>query len=68
MQHPSLNEEVKSQAVRLLDVFVLGPGMLYAASVIPDKHLYTKAFLAITGITTMTYNWRNWQRIQKAVR
>tara|TARA_Y100000004_G_C8821544_1_gene372127 strand:+ start:462 stop:659 length:198 start_codon:yes stop_codon:yes gene_type:complete len=52
---------MKSQFVRLVDVFILGPGMLYSAALIPEKHRYARGFLALTGAATIAYNWRNWQ-------
>jgi len=61
-----LNTEIKAQGVRLLDVFVLGPGMVYAATLIPDEHKLTRVFLCGTGVATILYNWRNYKRIAKA--
>ena len=53
----------KSQAVRLLDVFVLGPGMIYASKFKgpPD---WIRFALLVTGIATIIYNGRNYLRIK----
>ncbi len=53
---------MKPQAVRLLDVFVLGPGMIYSAALIPERHRYARGFLVLTGMATIAYNWKNWQK------
>ena len=52
---------MKPQAVRLLDVFVLGPGMIWSASLIPGRHRYARGFLVLTGVATIAYNWQNWK-------
>jgi hypothetical protein len=59
-----LNQVVKTQQIRMLDVWALGPLMLYAAGLIPKKHGLTKAALAVTGIATIAFNWHNYQRIR----
>ena len=60
-----MKREIKTQGIRLLDVFVLGPGMVYAATLIPGKHNWTRVFLGGTGVATIIYNWRNYRRICK---
>mgnify|MGYP001564135191 CR=1 FL=1 len=50
---------MKSQQVRLIDVFAIGPGLIYAAS----KNRLTKIeknFLLVTGIATILYNLKNY--------
>ena len=55
----------KSQWVRLLDVFVLGPFMIwYALATAGDEGLPTGSALALLvgGILTIIYNGLNWSR------
>jgi len=52
---------MKSQDVRLLDVFVLGPFMLYAALKPARMTGLERAALAIAGVATVLYNWQNYQ-------
>ncbi len=51
---------LKSQTVRLLDVFVFGPVMLGAAAKVPDEHKVLKAGTAAIGIGTILYNGVNY--------
>ena len=60
-----LQREVKSQPVSLLDVFVLGPLMIYGAHLVPKKHKVVRAGLAITGIGTIVYNAANYNEIER---
>jgi len=58
---------MKSQQIRLADVFVIGPTMLWAADrlwrVYKDRNLATVA-LAIFAVATVLYNARNWFRLR----
>lgn len=58
-----MTNDGKSQAVRLLDVFVLGPVMILAGTRLrgPDKAL--GAVMVAVGVGTVLYNARNWRRI-----
>lgn len=51
----------KSQLLRLIDVFVLGPFMIYAAMQ-KDPPALLRAGLAIAGVATILYNARNYSR------
>ena len=62
----ALNEVVKTQRIRMIDVWVLGPLMLYAAHLLPKRHELTRVALAGTGIATIAFNWRNYNRIEDA--
>jgi|APSaa5957512576_1039674.scaffolds.fasta_scaffold280472_1 hypothetical protein len=62
----ALNEVVKTQRIRMIDVWVLGPLMLYAAHLLPKRHELTRVALAGTGIATIVYNWRNYKRVEGA--
>ena len=50
----------KSQLVRLLDVFALGPFMVYFAYEAQNVDEAAKAFLAASGVTTVLYNGQNY--------
>lgn len=56
---------MKSQAVRLFDVFVLGPFMIWFGSRSKKPDDLAKNFLVSSGIGTIIYNWKNYQRIKK---
>lgn len=58
---------VKSQQVRLMDTFFLGPFMIYAASLIPEKHSVTKNVLVISGIMTAMFNYFNYTQVNRAL-
>ena len=45
----------------MLDVFVLGPFMLYAALKPARMTGLERAVLAIAGVATVLYNWQNYQ-------
>lgn len=49
---------VKSQWVRLIDVFVYGPFLIWVAFQV--KPVWAKVLLLFLGATTITYNARNW--------
>lgn len=53
----------KSQPVRLLDVFLLGPFMIWAGT---QKRLpsWARTALIISGVATVGYNARNYLRIR----
>ena len=55
---------MKTQNVRLIDVFFLGPFLVWAAveaKTLPD---WARVTLAVSGVLTTVYNGRNFQRIQ----
>jgi hypothetical protein len=59
---------VKSQNIRLLDIYVIGPLMIYIGIryyILPisNKSIFDKVFsliLIFCGSTTITYNYRNY--------
>lgn len=56
---------MKTQAIRLADVFALGPFMVYAAC--KDKLTANERFvLGLSGIATILYNGANFIREAKA--
>ena len=60
----SANGEEKSQAVRLLDVLVLGPGLLFA-SFAPAPPAGIRAAMAFVGGATVGYNARNFAKARR---
>lgn len=60
-----MSELSKSQNVRLLDVFVLGPVLIYAATQKKQSELL-RLSVGVIGVATILYNWRNYQAIKNA--
>ena len=56
--------ERAAQMIRIFDVLVIGPAMLYAASEVKNPAL--GAVLAISGAGTVLYNARNWLLVSRA--
>ena len=53
----------KHQFVRLLDVFVYGPVLIWVAYLLP--HPLLSYFVLFLGATTITYNLRNYLHIKR---
>ena len=51
-------EGKKSQYVRLIDVFLYGPILIYTSTLIHNKFL--KIMILFIGITTIVYNLKNY--------
>jgi len=51
----------KTQLVRLTDVFVLGPTMLWASAQKEPLPGWARSFLFYTGIATIVYNLYNYE-------
>lgn len=49
---------VKSQFVRLVDVFIYGPVLIYVS--ICSKNMFLKIMLLFIGTTTISYNLKNY--------
>lgn len=60
--HPS--DQGKTQQVRLVDVFLLGPFMVFASTLIPKSHQGARLLLGLSGVLTVAYNWKNYRRIK----
>ena len=56
---------MKTQTIRLIDVFVLGPFMIWAGTQLKDDG--AKLALLSAGVFTITYNWENYKAAQNAV-
>ena len=53
----------KTQGVRLVDVFVLGPAMIWAGRELARcKREGLGGFIGVAGVATILYNWRNYER------
>lgn len=54
---------LKAQGVRLFDVYVLGPAMIAAGVRLAERrqHRWLGFFIAGAGVTTMLYNYRNYE-------
>lgn len=59
----STSTGVKSQYIRLVDVFGWGP-LVIAAAIFPDMPKPIRQVLAFTGASTITYNARNYLRLR----
>ena len=60
----SANAESKTQYVRLIDIFIYGPYLTYLA--FQKEYIFSifeKIFILFLGITTITYNGRNYLQI-----
>jgi len=55
----------KSQWVRLLDVFVYGPILIYAGYLLWKENVWFAGALILMGASTITYNLRNYIEISK---
>jgi len=61
-----MNPEVKSQPVRLLDVFVIGPLMIWGGIALNDRgRQYVGPVLALLGLSTIIYNARNHEIVRR---
>jgi hypothetical protein len=62
------NEVVKTQGVRVLDVLVIGPLMLWGGLRLMEEHPVSGTALAIFGVSTVIYNARNFGRVWQAAK
>lgn len=56
-------EDPKGQNVRLLDVFVIGPLMIWAGRRLKDEP--GGSLLTLAGIGTIAFNYANYRRLKK---
>ena len=61
---PEHDDPIKGQLMRLADVFVLGPYMIWSARGV--QHKYFRTGLMLLGMGTMIYNGWNLLRIYRA--
>ena len=58
--------EVKSQQVRLLDIFAIGPLMMWGGVALDRQgHDVAGPALALLGFTTIIYNWHNYDVVRR---
>ena len=57
---------MKGQGVRLVDVFFIGPYMLYAAAKREQLSDMDRLVLSVTGALTILYNGQNYMRQRAA--
>ena len=55
---------MKTQTIRLLDVFVIGPLMVWGGLQLKDESPVLGSVLAFFGATTVLYNGRNFLRVE----
>lgn len=55
----------KAQEIRLLDVFAIGPLMIYAGHKSQDLSPLIKNSLMLTGVATILYNGHNYLKVRK---
>lgn len=55
---------MKSQPIRLLDIFFLGPIMIYFGISRGKKTKLERAFFVVSGVATIFYNLKNYQEIE----
>lgn len=56
----TIPEYQKSQNIRLIDVLVIGPVLIYAGVKNSNLHPILRASLAIIGVCTIYYNGKNY--------
>lgn len=56
---------IKPQTVRLLDVFLIGPLMIWGGYAAAYRHRVAGLSLAALGFGTVVYNGYNWFRIRE---
>ena len=61
----ALSTRGKTQNVRLVDVFALGPFMIWAASTRRRLPLPARLVLAASGAATIVFNGRNWLEVRR---
>jgi len=61
-----LREFHKSQGVRLMDVFILAPFLIYLGVKPNNLTFLDRSFLILIGSLTAIYNYKNYKRSQEA--
>ena len=59
---------MKAQGVRLFDVFILGPAMIWAGVELQKRRAGLGTFIAVAGAGTILYNARNYERRQRMLK
>jgi hypothetical protein len=58
---------MKAQGVRLADVFIIGPLMVWGGIAAGRQNSLAGTALALLGVGTIAYNARNYQRVRKGL-
>jgi hypothetical protein len=58
-------DPIKPQGIRILDVWLIGPLMLYASTLLPKEKDLTRFALRSFGLGTIVYNARNYMVIKE---
>lgn len=58
LKQETVTEYQKSQLIRLIDVLLIGPVLIYSG--FREQNVYLKAGLIIIGILTILYNAKNY--------
>lgn len=66
MTAPNLEDYIKSQKVRVFDMFALGPFMMWYAMKSGGKIMnnWPRRVLFVSGVMTIVYNWNNYRNIR----
>lgn len=59
---------MKTQQIRLLDVYALGPAMIIVGFAARPTYPVLGPAVAVAGIATILYNANNYQRVRRARR
>lgn len=51
---------MKPQTIRLLDVFAIGPAMVFIGAKAKNVHPAIRGFVAFSGVATIIYNGQNY--------
>lgn len=62
----SVPERAGVQAIRVLDVAVIGPLMIYGAVKAKSLHPVPRVLLGVFGVTTIVYNAMGWLRAERS--
>lgn len=57
---------MKTQEIRLIDVFILGPLMIRSGWLNRDKDPITSYLMMFAGSATMAFNWKNYKEVKDA--
>lgn len=60
-----VGDQVKAQGIRILDVVLIGPLMIYGGSLIPKRYELTRLGLQMFGVSTMVYNAQNYLKVKQ---
>jgi hypothetical protein len=55
---------MKTQTIRLLDVFFIGPLMMWGGATLAKQHPVRGAALALLGAATVAYNGKNYLQVR----